>query len=427
MIVIEPVSTSRQEVPGVEAPALTLDDALSADLLSSHLQPIVEIASGEIIGYEALARGPKGSRLESPLALFEAACRLGRVAELDRRCVAEALRTARRLGIAGSHALFINVEATSLMGLATDPDVAAYARAGRLVVEFLERDLADRPADLIAAAALLRRQGILIALDDVGTHEDSITFMPLLQPDIIKLDRSLIIESPDSRQVSDLGAILAEAERTGCTILAEGVETDEHEFRAQALGARLGQGWRYGRPSAEPPVARTTVELSSPATVSAVASTPVHVVFQSRPVRTATKRDLLAFSHHLEAWAAASDERPILLGTFQTDARFTPGTRQRYAKLASRCSLVGAMGVGLDDRPAPGIRGWSLAANDALVDQWNVVVLGRHIAGALIARDLGGSYDDEMDRRFEFVITYDRTLVVDAARALLARVTPVTR
>lgn len=427
MIGIEPAVVSRGARPVAVSPALTLGDVLSGDLLRIHLQPIVEIDSGDVVGYEALARGPSGTRLESPLALFEAAQRIGRVADLDRHCVAEAFRTARRLGVTRSHMLFINVEPSRLMEVAHDPEVADYARAGQLVVEFLERDLADRPADLIAAAALLRGHGIRIALDDVGTHEDSITFMPLLRPDIIKLDRSLIIATPDRRQASDIGAVLAEAERSGCTILAEGVETDEHEHRARALGARLGQGWRYGRPAAEPHISHTAAATARPAHVPVVGSTPVDVAFEARTARSATKRDLLAFSRHLEDWAAASDERPILLATFQTDARFTPGTRRRYAVLATRCSLVGAMGVGLDDRPAPGIRGWSLAANDALVDQWNVVVLGRHIAGALIARDLGGSFDDERDRQFEFVITYDRTIVVEAARTLLARVIPITR
>lgn len=427
MLLADRATTRQRRPPVVASEAATLDTILRDDLLTVHLQPIVEIGSSEVLGYEALARGPAGSPLESPLAMFEAAARFDRVAELDRRCVAQAFRTAHRLGIPRSHALFVNVEPTSLLDLAQDPELASYAGAGTLVVEFLERDLADRPADLIAAATLLRRQGVRIALDDVGTHEDSITFMPLLRPDIIKLDRSLIIASPDGRQASDIGAILAEAERTGCTILGEGIETDAHEHRAIAFGARLGQGWRYGRPSGGPGVVATRAHLPSPTEESMVPSTPVDVAFTARTPRIAAKRDLLAFSRHLEGWASASDERPMLLATFQTDARFTPGTRRRYAELASRCSLVGAMGVGLDEHPAPGIRGWSLAANDELVGQWNVLVVGRHIAGALIARDLGGAVDDEMDRQFEFVITYDRTLVVDAARSLMARVIPFTR
>jgi len=427
MLLADRATTRRRQPPVVASAGATLDAILRDDLLTVHLQPIVEIGSGDVLGYEAPARGPAGSLLESPLAMFGAASDADRVEELDRRCVAQALRTARRLGIPRSHALFVNAEPASLLALARDPELASYAASGTLVVEFLERDLADRPADLIAAASLLRRQGVRIALDDVGTHEDSITFMPLLRPDIIKLDRSLVIASPDARQANDIGAILAEAERTGCTILAEGIETDAHEHRGMALGARLGQGWRYGRPSAGPDVPPTRAGLPRPIEESAIASTPVDVAFAARTPRIAAKRDLLAFSRQLEAWASASDERPMLLATFQTDTRFTPATRRRYAELAARCSLVGAMGVGLDDHPAPGIRGWSLAANDVLVDQWNVVVVGRHIAGALIARDLGGVVDDEMERQFEFVITYDRTLVVEAARSLLARVTAVTR
>ena len=56
--------------------------------------------------------------------------------------------------------------------------------------------------------------------------------------------------------------------------------------------------------------------------------------------------------------------------------------------------------------------------------EWNVVVIGPHFAAAFVARDLGDPADDDMARRFDFCLTYDRELAVEAARGLLARITP---
>ena len=113
----------------------------------------------------------------------------------------------------------------------------------------------------------------------------------------------------------------------------------------------------------------------------------------------------------------------MVLGSFQHANRFTPATRRRYEALANRCPLVGGLGLGMPSVPAPGVRGANLHTNDSLVDEWAVVVVGAHYAGALLARDLG---DDgpRGDRRFAFVVTHDRKAVVAAARSLMARITP---
>jgi len=75
--------------------------------------------------------------------------------------------------------------------------------------------------------------------------------------------------------------------------------------------------------------------------------------------------------------------------------------------------------------PALGVRGASLALDDELSGEWTVVVVGSHYAGALIARDCGDS-GPERDRRFEFLVSHDRALVLDAARSLLVRLVPLT-
>ena len=76
----------------------------------------------------------------------------------------------------------------------------------------------------------------------------------------------------------------------------------------------------------------------------------------------------------------------------------------------------------MPDAPAPGLRGAALSPGDPLSQEWDIAVLGPHFAGAIVARDLGDDGPDR-DRRFEFVLTFDRDLVIDVAASLIARLT----
>ena len=132
---------------------------------------------------------------------------------------------------------------------------------------------------------------------------------------------------------------------------------------------------------------------------------------------------LLALSRQLEAEAEALSAESVVLATFQEASFFTPITRGRYERLARGSALVGALGVGMDSIPAPGVRGGQIAPDDPLRGEWDVVVISPHFAGAFVARDLG-SRGADLDREFEFSMSYDRDLVLQAARMLLERVVP---
>ena len=114
----------------------------------------------------------------------------------------------------------------------------------------------------------------------------------------------------------------------------------------------------------------------------------------------------------------------MLLAAFEDAAHFTSGTARRYEALAGRCAFVAALGAGMGSTPITGVRGADLAADDALAGEWVVVVVGPHFGGALIAKDLGDTGPDR-ERRFDAAITYDRDLVLDAARSLFDRITPI--
>ncbi len=78
----------------------------------------------------------------------------------------------------------------------------------------------------------------------------------------------------------------------------------------------------------------------------------------------------------------------------------------------------------MPDPPAAGVRGANLSPDDELVREWDIAVLGPHYAGALVARDLGDTGPDH-ERRFEFVLTFDRQLVIEVATTLIARVSAI--
>jgi hypothetical protein len=222
-----------------------------------------------------------------------------------------------------------------------------------------------------------------------------------------------------------VAAVSAEAERTGAEVLVEGIETREHLEAAVAMGASLGQGWFFGRPGRLPGRgAAAPVEAESPRPRSLVRVSPFELVRDQGKNKThvATKPLLFAMSKHLENQALNLGPTAVLLAAFEDDAYFTPATRRRYAEIAGRVAFCGALARGTAAEPAPGVRGVSLTAGDPLSREWDVTVVSPHFAGALIARDLGDTGPDAQ-RRFEYVVTYERDLVTRAAAALMARIT----
>src|SRR3978361_2267762 len=115
-------------------------------------------------------------------------------------------------------------------------------------MEITERALAARPAELLRAVERARERGWRIALDDVGADSMSLSFMPLLRPDVVKLDLSLVQERPGPAIAQIMNAVNAYAEESGALVLAEGIEDERHLRMARGLGATLGQGWFFGRP-----------------------------------------------------------------------------------------------------------------------------------------------------------------------------------
>jgi EAL domain-containing protein (putative c-di-GMP-specific phosphodiesterase class I) len=405
--------------------APSLADVLTDRTITSVFQPVVEIDSGAVVAYEALARGPKGP-LGSPAALFAAAREEGLLIELDEACREAAFTSAIRQGVIPPLTLFVNVEAEVLDTAAEQvlPQVAAAAPADlRVVLEITERSLFARPAELLRTVERVRDLGWGIALDDVGAEAASLALMPLLRPDIVKLDLSLVQQRPGPAVAEIMSAVNAYAEESGALLLAEGIETAEHLAAARALGASLGQGWLFGRPARQLLVARPAAPLALPASRPAgglVPESPFACLRPGTPLRRAPKRLLVEMSKHLEREAMQLGPACIVGSTFQDARHLTPDTRRRYEQIAGRVGLVAAVGRDFAEEPMPGVRGADLDECDAVLGEWDVVVLSPHFAAALLARDRGHVGSDS-EREFDYALTFDRQTVVRAAHALLTR------
>jgi EAL domain-containing protein (putative c-di-GMP-specific phosphodiesterase class I) len=403
-----------------------LDEILAAGALVPSYQPLVDLESGEVVGYEALARWPGLDRID-PITAFTEAQAQGRLAELDWMCRLAALRGALDVSLGSEQTLFVNLTASSCV-TSQPPAVGRLVDEAvhelRVVLELTENSLSSRPSELLRTIRWARERGWGIALDDVGVNPDSLALLPFVAPDVIKLDLSLVQRTPEPDQARTVAAIMAHAERTGAVILAEGVETREHLEQALAFGARYGQGWLFGRPGPLPKAA-STARLPFTKGPAQAPTTPFELVRESRNLRVGRKKLLLAISHEIERQAMALDDPPVVLSAFQTADKVTPATSRRYARLAVACPFVGIMAADLPPGRCPGVRDSCLTAADPLVGEWVVTAVGPHYASALIARDLVDGGPDG-DHRFAFMITHDRETVVSAGRALMARITDAT-
>jgi EAL domain-containing protein (putative c-di-GMP-specific phosphodiesterase class I) len=422
--------TSPASEPAVSAalPAPTepsIHDVIDGRLVRSVFQPLVDLESGALVAFEALSRGPAGTFWESPVEMLDEARRVGRLHDLDETCLSVALETVSREPWPSRLSLFVNVEPVALEGRSLDLLISAQRHGIPITMELTERNVAHDVATLLSAAERVRSRGARVALDDVGAHPASLVLIPLLRPDVVKLDMG-ILRGYSSGVIADTAnAVRAYAEESGASVVAEGIETPDDLETARVLGATVGQGWLFGRPAPLPTAFGPVRELPTPVGVPKPSplTTPYDVVAAERPTSVSTKRLLLPISHTLEQRGLSMTLPPLLLAAFQHARHFSRDTLRRYTELARVLPFVAALGADLSTQPAPGVHGATLTADDPLVGEWTVIVLGAHFAAALVARDLGDTGPD-LERRFAYTVTHDRALVVSAALTLIARIVP---
>ncbi|GGT03673.1 hypothetical protein GCM10010156_71930 [Planobispora rosea] len=383
-------------------------------------QPIVDLTTGNIVAVEALARGPAGSPLEFPDALFSASIRAGVMPLLDQLCATRAMEIARDAGERVPPLLFFNAEPAALNQPFT-PELLAVVlseRPYRAVLEFTERALADHPAALLDIAAGVQRTDGALALDDVGADPLSLAFLPLIEPEVIKLDMHLLRAPHAPATIATAAVVGAHAERTGAVVLAEGIETEHDAATARALGARWGQGWLFGRPGP----------------LDALAGRPMDPHARLRPPRPdlhlpdGTPFTMAALRHHSRAGdqpmidgltdyllslAAGAGPHAVVLGAYP-DPAVGRAWLPRLASLADQAAFVGVVGPAPITAGAHPVRTAVTPADGPAAADTVLAVVGPHTAAALCVRP-------GPDGGVDFVVSHEPDMVHAIARMLMRR------
>lgn len=237
-------------------------EAIMGYQLRLHYQPIIDIQSGKVAGFEALMRWHhpvKGAI--SPAVFIPIAEDSGLIVHASRWALREAVYMLNRLK--QEHDLqkdwFMSLNFTGLDLAAEDfaDNVAETLQAtniapSRIKLEITERMLIDDPEGAIKTLDRCKATGLTVALDDFGTGYSSLSYLHKFPIDTMKVDRSFVINMlHDSGSMTLVKAIIALAKGLGMNVVAEGVEQQGESDALKALGCDMIQGYLYAKPMAE--------------------------------------------------------------------------------------------------------------------------------------------------------------------------------
>lgn len=226
-------------------------------VLTSHFQPIYGIQRESCVGYEALVRANDAEgRAVAAHALFEAAFRAGHGIELDWVCRALHLRNFARVD-PGDRKLFVNIHSQAAMrdfpAAGEFSDLVRFYGLSpkRVCVEILEDSCGDESA-LRKTVAAYRRAGAAIAMDDFGIGRSNFDRIVALRPDVVKIDRSILIDAVgDLKARRMLPAIIELLHETGAEVAVEGIESASEAMIAIDSGTDHLQGYYFAPPAAQ--------------------------------------------------------------------------------------------------------------------------------------------------------------------------------
>ena len=233
--------------------------ALQRGQIQVHYQPQVSLATGDVVGLEALARWVHPSRGAVPPDEFiPTAERTGVVTAIDAHVLHEATQQLARWTALGLSDLTVavNLSAASFRdpGLLTDVATAVHASCippERLHLEITESAVTPDIAFATERIARLRGLGVRVAIDDFGVRQSSLSYLHQCGVDMVKIDRSFIRDVVrDVRVTCLVDGMLKLFRHLGVTVVAEGISHAEQLEHLREAGCELGQGFHVGRPAA---------------------------------------------------------------------------------------------------------------------------------------------------------------------------------
>lgn len=242
---------------------------LTNRLVTTLYQPILDFRTGTILGWESLSRGPKDSSFRSPVVLFETAEQLGRLFALEKVCRESAIKHVGKL--ASGEKLFLNIHPKTMADPEFTPGntIRLLEEAGmspdNIVFEITERHSVQEFDLFYRTLDHYRSQGFKVAVDDAGAGYAGLTTIAELQPDFIKLDKSLITnihKDPVKRALVETTVTFAD--KIGSKIIGEGVELKEQAICLKDIGVHCGQGYFLARPdSPKPDLTKECMDIQS--------------------------------------------------------------------------------------------------------------------------------------------------------------------
>jgi len=221
-----------------------VDATISGQAFYPVFQPVVDLATGKAVGFEALTRFEDGTR---PDLAFLAADKVGMMVKLETATLREQVRQARRL----PKGAWLSLNISPALAMALIPLLDVLAEADRdVVLEITEHaEIGDYPR-LMAALGQVRHRARL-AVDDAGAGYAGLRHILELQPHFVKLDISLVrnVDNDPARQAMVIG-MAHFAANVGCDLIAEGIETANELTALKLLGVAFGQGYLLGKPAA---------------------------------------------------------------------------------------------------------------------------------------------------------------------------------
>lgn len=233
--------------------------AIERDQLELAFQPLIDLSSGRVTGFEALARWNHPERGSiSPVEFIPVAEESGLIVALGRWALRTATRTLaewdRKAGAPLPIHMAVNVSAVQFQ---RDDVVAAIHAAlsesgvagNRLKIELTESVIVGDPDGIADVLRAIHDLDVMIAMDDFGTGYSSLAYLQRLPIDVLKIDRSFIAPMLQDRDsVAIVRAILGLASALGMSTTAEGVETSELVETLVGLGCEVAQGYHFARP-----------------------------------------------------------------------------------------------------------------------------------------------------------------------------------
>jgi PAS domain S-box-containing protein len=347
--------------------------ALENNEIVPYFQPLVELRTGLLCGFEALARWQHPQRgLVPPNEFIPLAERSGLHGLLTGKLLSAVFAAAK--DIPDHLTLSVNISLTQLTDLTLPKHILSAAQHAnfplqRLILEITESALVGNTEHAARIANELKEQGSRLALDDFGTGYSSLRHLQLLPFDELKIDASFVRSMTHTRESRKIAAaIVGLGNSLSLTTVAEGVETQTIADMLLWLGCDIGQGWLYGRPvppeqlpealaeRLHPPQTtspRSAADSSLPLSFEALPAqrfaqlnaiydgVPVGLCFLDRNLRYVSVNKRLAEIHNLPVASHLGRQISEVLGP-EKFAKWEPYLQnslkgQRYSELEARC------------------------------------------------------------------------------------------